>query len=404
MRIGIISDSPALTTGYGVETRNLCDEFHRMGADLVCLGLHQRLSGPEKKLPYKVVVPHAGSGPGFSSIDAFLVENKPDVLLVDHALHTCRLVLDAVRESGVRVPTLAWYTMEGLPPYKEWLRAVVLADKAVSHNRTGALEAHRLAQIPILWIPAAVDHSLFYPRPPEERQRIREILGWTDKHVVMFLGKNMWSKQQALLLEALSLLKRRDEKDILLYLHCKPFEQFREGGWDLADIAERLRIRHRVQFPTGLTNQRRGLPVLGTDEFPGVAKRYAAADIFCSASSVEGFGLALLEAMASGLPVIHPDDGGAMNEMADDAGWRLPVHDKYLIAWGCYYVKPSPKTVAKALREVRQHIADPDNMTDWKFRLKRRAAAYQWPEVARALHRELKKMISKGGKGGWKKG
>lgn len=404
MRIAIISDSPTLTTGYGIETRKLCDELHAMGSDLVCLGLHQRLSGPEKDLPYKVVVPHAGSGPGFSSIDAFLVENKPDVVLVDHALHTCRLVLDAIRESGVPVPTLAWYTMEGQPPYKEWIRAVVLADRAISHNRTGALEANRLTGVPILWVPAAVDHAVFHPRSAEERIRIREAMGWTDKFVVMFMGKNIWSKQHALLLEALAILKRREERDILLYLHCKPFEQFREGGWDLNDIAERLGVQDRVQFPAGLTNQRQGLPLIGTDQLPGVAERYSAADIFCSASAVEGFGLAILEAMASGLPVIHADDGGTMNEIADEAGWRLPAHDRYLIAWGSYYVKLSPKTVAKAIRDVRQHLEDPENRSAWEFRLKRRAAAYQWPEVARALLREMQKMTRKGRKGGWKKG
>ena len=404
MRIAIISDSPTLTTGYGVETRHLCDELHMMGADLVCLGLHQRLSGPEKELPYKVVVPHAGSGPGFSSIDAFLVDNKPDILLVDHALHTCRLVLDAVRDSGVPVPTIAWYTMEGTPPYKEWLRAVVLADRAISHNRTGAVEATRLTNIPVAWVPAAVDHSVFHPRPQEDRDRIRELMGWSDKFVVMFLGKNMWSKQQAILLEALALLKKRVEKDILFYLHCKPFEQFREGGWDLNDIAERMGVTDRVQFPTGLTNQRRGLPVLGTESLPGIAERYAAADIFCSASAVEGFGLAILEAMASGLPVIHPDDNGAMNEIADDAGWRLAIHDKYPIAWGSYYVKLSPRIIARGIREVRAYIEDESNLEAWKKRLQRRAAAYQWPEVARALLREMQRLLRKGGKEGWQKG
>jgi len=393
-----------LTTGYGVETKYLCDELHRMGADVVCLGLHQRLSGPERDLPYKVVVPHAGSGPGFSSIDSFLVENKPDVLLVDNALHTCRLVLDAVRESGVNVPTLIWYTMEGTPPYKEWIKAVALADRAVSHNRTGALEANRLAEAPIKWVPAAVDHSAFHPLPLEQRESVRQVMGWSGKFVVMFLGRNMWSKQQAVLIEALAMMRKKEDKDIVLYIHSKPFEQFREGGWDLGGRATRLKVKNRVQFPTGLTNQRRGLPVESTSELPGIAHRYASADVFCSASSVEGFGLAILEAMASGLPVIHPDDGGAMNEIADEAGWRIPIHDKYLIAWGSYYVKVSPRAVAKAIREVRKTLEDQKKREDWALRLRRRAAAYQWPEVARALFQELELTVKKGRKPGWKKG
>lgn len=404
MKIGVISDSPVLTTGYGVETRYFCDEFHRLGADLVCLGLHQRLSGPERNLPYKVVVPHAGSGPGFSSIDAFLVEHKPDVILVDNALHTCRLVLDAIREAGMNVPTVIWYTMEGTPPYKEWMKALVLADKAISHNRIGALEAKRLADVPVKWIPAAVDHAVFHPLSSEKREHVRQVLGWTGKFVVMYLGRNMWSKQQAVLIEAFSLLNKKEDRDMILYLHSKPFEQFRDGGWDLSDIAVRLGVKDRVHFPTGLTNQRRGLPVEDTGDLPGIASRYGAADVFCSASAVEGFGLALLEAMACGLPVIHPDDGGAMNEMADDAGWRIPAHDRYLISWGSSYVKVAPRTVAKAVRQVRKALEDESKREDWALRLKRRAAAYQWPEVSRALLRELELALKKGRKPGWKKG
>ncbi|MBN1423062.1 glycosyltransferase family 4 protein [Candidatus Fermentibacteria bacterium] len=404
MKIGIISDSPVLTTGYGVEVNYLAAELHRMGQQPVCLGLHQRFSGPEKDLPYPVVVPHAGSGPGFTSIGPFLVEHKPDVVLVDHALHTCRLVVDAIRDSGVRVPTLIWYTMEGAPPYKEWIRSVVLADRAVSHNRTGALEAHRVANIPVRWVPAAVDHSLFHPLERPERERIRQVLGWSGKFVVMFLGRNMWSKQQAILIEAMSLLRRREDRDILLYVHCKPFEQFREGGWDLVDLVNRMDLQDRVVFPDGLTDQRVGLPASGSLEIPGVAARYASADIFCSASAVEGFGLAILEAMASGLPVLHPDDGGTMNEISADAGWRIPVHDQYLIAWGSTYVKVSPRAVANAIRDVRGVLANPTQREDWALRLQRRASAYQWPEVARALYRELHLLLRKGQKGGWRKG
>jgi glycosyltransferase involved in cell wall biosynthesis len=108
--------------------------------------------------------------------------------------------------------------------------------------------------------------------------------------------------------------------------------------------------------------------------------------------------------MACGLPVIHPDDGGAMNEMADDAGWRISAHDRYLISWGSYYVKVAPRTVAKAIRQVRKALEDKSTREDWASRLKRRAAAYQWPEVSRALLRELELALKKGRKPGWKKG
>ena len=93
-----------------------------------------------------------------------------------------------------------------------------------------------------------------------------------------------------------------------------------------------------------------------------------------------------------------------MNEMADDAGWRIPAHDRYLISWGSYYVKVAPQTVAKSIRQVRKVLENTSKRKDWELRLKRRSAAYQWPEVSRALLRELELTLRKGRKPGWKKG
>ena len=59
------------------------------------------------------------------------------------------------------------------------------------------------------------------------------------------------------------------------------------------------------------------------EEMPGV---YGSADLYVHAALREGFGLALLEAMACGLPTVHHDEAG-MNWLVSDGGLAVDMTD-----------------------------------------------------------------------------
>lgn len=63
------------------------------------------------------------------------------------------------------------------------------------------------------------------------------------------------------------------------------------------------------------------------DELPS---RYARADFFCLPSRYDGWGLALVEALASGLPAIGTDSTGAAVELVKEGenGWLIPAGDE----------------------------------------------------------------------------
>ncbi|MGL4636304.1 MAG: glycosyltransferase family 4 protein [Beijerinckiaceae bacterium] len=59
---------------------------------------------------------------------------------------------------------------------------------------------------------------------------------------------------------------------------------------------------------------------------------YARSDLFVSASLFEGYGMALTEALARGLPIITSDGGAAADTVPDAAAMKVPAGDTMLIS------------------------------------------------------------------------
>jgi len=81
------------------------------------------------------------------------------------------------------------------------------------------------------------------------------------------------------------------------------------------------------------------------EELPAL---YANAAVFCQPSSYEGFGLTVVEAMASGTPVIAAD-GGSLPEVVADAGLLVPARSAPALASAIERVLDD-QAVAKQLR------------------------------------------------------
>ena len=137
---------------------------------------------------------------------------------------------------------------------------------------------------------------------------------------------------------------------------------------DAEGIAERARDR-------GVDPER--IVVLDPLEDDDLAAVLQGASLFLQASRAEGFGLALVEAMAFGLPVIH-SDAPALVEVATDAGIIVPRDDP-----------DEADGYAAAVREV---LGDAELRSRLSLGARDRSRAFSWRDSAEKvwqLHADL---------------
>ncbi len=191
----------------------------------------------------------------------------------------------------------------------------------------------------VVFIPNGVDTRAFHPvDSAEERSAIRQRLGWRDLPTVLFAGGINQRKRPLLIVEALGELKRRG-------LEC---QLVLAGPEDDAAYAERMRQRARelgvqqlvVWF--GFTRE--------------VAPLYHASDVFCLPSLREGMPNAVLEAMASEMPVLLTEISGSRDLLEDGTSGLKIEADHASIAEAIGYYLRSFKRIEQHGRAARRKV------------------------------------------------
>ena len=147
----------------------------------------------------------------------------------------------------------------------------------------------------IIVIPNGVDLKMFNPaNRPLYRDRVRQKHGISNgDFTLMFAGSYWERKGLRYIIEALSLLPRLDVKLLIVGSGDEKF---------YGEIAELKQVRERIIFVSRSSN---------------LWEYYAASDVFVFPTIYEPFGLVIIEAMASGLPVITSRVAGAADFITD---------------------------------------------------------------------------------------
>ena len=196
---------------------------------------------------------------------------------------------------------------------------------AISDSVADEYRALGVNESQIRHIPNGVDLSRFEGAVDRRAIRTRHGLD-PDGFLFLSVGRNHPKKNYRTLIEAAALLAN-DGGD------QSPFQVAIVGNdvGKLATAVEDLGLTERIS----LINQIGGETVAGQPQLPApdLIDLYRAADAFVFPSLLETFGVALVEAMAAGLPVIAGDSPGCRDVVRrDQDGLLVPPRDPRAIA------------------------------------------------------------------------
>jgi len=175
-------------------------------------------------------------------------------------------------------------------------KIITISRAAESYLKEMGVEKDKIEVIPI-----GVDASRFSPRV-KPYTPVAEKIG--DKKMILFVGRLTKYKGVERLLHAFSRLLK-DYKDVVLCIRGSGPE-----GQRLHQLESRLGLKGKVLWPSYIPN--RDMPRL-----------YAASNLFVLPSLIEPLGIAALEAMASGNPVVASRTGGLADLVEEDVNGYL---------------------------------------------------------------------------------
>jgi glycosyltransferase involved in cell wall biosynthesis len=195
-------------------------------------------------------------------------------------------------------------------------------------------------------IPTGLDIA---PYKEADGTALRAEWGWPNDKVIISVGRLAEEKNWGTLLQAFALALKEEAKLRLVLVGDGPQAQaLRQLAGDLG-IAERVLFTGQVSF----------------EQIPTYLK---AADLFAFASVTETQGLATLEAMAAGLPVVAVAGPGTSDIVEDGEQGFLVQND--------------PQDLAKKMVEL---ICNPESLSEFKTAVLKKSRSYDNKRLARKM-------------------
>ena len=161
-------------------------------------------------------------------------------------------------------------------------------------STTGRRALHRLGLPNAMLWPRGVDLQLFHPRCADARLR-RQLTGRNPSTLALYVGRLALEKG----VDRLGPLSRHPGVHLLI----------------VGDGPDRARLERNLGGPS--------VTFTGNLHGQALANAYAAADVFVFPSMTETLGLVLLEALASGLPVVAADTAASREALGSCCAVRL---------------------------------------------------------------------------------
>ena len=318
IKIITLSDHPLSPSGVGTQTKYVCEALLNTGRySVISLGgaIKHHDYTPKTVDPYGEdwkIIPIDGYGTQ-EMIRSVIRTEKPDMIWFMTDPRFWGWLWQIENEIRPLVPMIYYHVWDNYP-VPMYNRKFYLSNDAIAtiSKVTDDIVAKAAPEVKRKYIPHAVDGNVFKPFTQEQIEGFRkESINKDDQDKVIFFwnNRNARRKQSGTLIWWFKewLDKRDLHNKAQLIMHTDPKDPH---GQDLSHIIEHL----------GLDNRQ---VLLSTQKLPPehLAIMYNIADCTINISDAEGFGLATLESLSCGTPIIVNMTGGLQEQVLDGSDW-----------------------------------------------------------------------------------
>ena len=314
--IFVLADHPFTPSGVGTQTRYFIEALLKTGRySFVCFGgaiKHQNYQ-PMKTEEWGedlIIYPVDGYG-NPDMVRSVLRNHKPDLLwfMTDPRFWGWLWSFD--NEIRAQIPMVYHHVWDN-KPYPFFNKGFYLSnDKIVCISKVTYDIVQTVApEVDSIYLPHAVDSNIFKPLPKEEVQQFKNqsIPGAENKFLFFWNNRNARRKQSGSLLWWFKeFLDTIGHDKATLLMHTDPKDPH---GQDLEAIVRELKLTEGQVLLSGNKMSPQDL-----------AKIVNMCDCTINISDAEGFGLATLESLSCGVPIIVNMTGGLQEQVTDGENW-----------------------------------------------------------------------------------
>ena len=319
-KILVLSDHPLSPSGVGTQTKYMIEALLKTGRyQFVCLGGAMKHADytPQKVDPWGDdfrIFPVDGYG-SQEIIRSVLQKERPDALWFMTDPRFYGWLWEIENEIRANIPMVYYHVWDNFPApqfnanfYDS--NDVVACISKVTHEIVKTVSPN----VQSCYLPHAVNESYFHPCKTDEESAKVEMLrknitkGNVKKKIFFWNNRNARRKQSGTLIWWFKeWLDKVGHDKAMLLMHTDAKDPH---GQDLPHLINHLNIHD-------------GQVLLSTQKVPPeeLASLYQVADYTINISDAEGFGLATLESLSCGTPIIVNMTGGLQEQVTDGKNW-----------------------------------------------------------------------------------
>ena len=329
-KVLILSDHALSTSGVGTQTRHLVNGLLKKGG-----WTFRQFGAAIKHSDYRTIVvnddfiikPIDGFG-SKEMLRVTLATEKPDLILIFTDPRFFVWLFEMEDEIHQICPIAWWHVWDNWPKPTFNFPFYDSTDLINCHSHLTYEICKQDFPEKTNFIPHALPPEIFYPLTDEQRlARKVEILGPSkkDNFVLFWVNRNARRKRPSDVIESWSMfvkkINKEGKRDATLIMHTDPLDQ---EGPNLHEVVKFFGVQDSVIFSTDRI------------DFEKMNVLHNISDACINISYAEGFGLATLEAMQCGRPIIGATTGGLTRQVIDhrdgsENGVALRIESRTLV-------------------------------------------------------------------------